>query len=172
LLVAAGALAYWNYAGKKHVSHDLAEMTEQIDEVKESLEKAEEERDALKEQVEKLEPRVREVDALKAAFANGVVLQDVEALYKAQKSMSTERQAGLAALRMITNGANDPETVAAFQKALDMSEWGNRLQTVCAAQNALAAAGQKVQVLSDCKPAEKAEHGGKKEEHGKKRRRP
>jgi carbonic anhydrase len=94
---------------------------------------------------------VQELDALKAAFTNGVVLQDMETLYKAQKSMTAERQVGLASLRLLTKGAQDESTIAAFQKALEMAEWSNRLQTVCAAQNALAAAGQNVKVLSDCK---------------------
>ncbi|MEI6384501.1 MAG: carbonic anhydrase family protein [Betaproteobacteria bacterium] len=161
LLVGAAAMAYWNYAGKKHISYELAEVTEQVDEAKEALEKAEEEMKELKENIEKLETSVRQIDSLKAAFANGIVLQDVETSYKGQKTLSAERQVGIAALRLLTNGVNDPETVAAFQKSLEMSEWGKNLQTVCAAQNALAAAGQKVQVLSDCKTPEKDQHGGK-----------
>ena len=103
----------------------------------------------------------QELDALKAAFSNGVVLQDMELLYKAQKALSPERQVGMASIRLLTKGAQDEGTIAAFQKALEMAEWGNRLQTVCAAQNALAAAGQKVTVLSDCKksPEKQAQEG-------------
>jgi len=151
-LVATATLAYWNFSAKKHLNEQVAELSEQLDEAKESLEKVQEE--AAASQQPKEEPEnssAQEMEALKSAFANGVVLQDVELLYKAQKSLSAERQVGMASLRLLTKGAQDPETIAAYQKALEMAEWSNRLQTVCAAQNALAAAGQKVKVLSECK---------------------
>ena len=151
-LVATATLAYWNFSAKKHLNEQVAELSEQLDEAKESLEKVQEE--AAASLLPKDEPEntsVQELEALKSAFANGIVLQDVELLYKAQKSLSAERQVGMASLRLLTKGAQDPETIAAYQKALEMAEWSNRLQTVCAAQNALAAAGQKVKVLSECK---------------------
>ena len=151
-LVATATLAYLNYSGKKHMAAEVAELTEQLGEAKESLEKAHEDAPAADEHAaEASSTSSQELDALKAAFSNGVVLQDVETLYKAQKALSAERQVGLASLRLLTKGAQDESTIAAFQKALEMAEWSNRLQTVCAAQNALAAAGQKVTVLSDCK---------------------
>ena len=171
-LVATATLAYLNYSAKKHLAAEVAELTEQLDEAKESLEQAEEEKPV---DEEKAAPEVsntssQELDALKAAFSTGVVLQDVETLYKAQKALSAERQVGLASLRLLTKGAQDESTVAAFQKALEMAEWSNRLQTVCAAQNALAAAGQKVKVLSDCKKSSDKEEPAEKEkeDHGKK----
>ena len=175
LLVAALGFGYWSFAGKKHVVHDLAELNEQLEEAHDSLEKAMEEVEASKEKIDRLEFQQHEADAIKSAFANGVVLQDIEALYKAQKSLTTERQVGLAALRLLTKGAEDPETVEAFQKSLEMSEWSSRLQTICAAQNALVAAGKKVEVLSECQrksvAKEDSGHGKKdstkKNEHAK-----
>jgi carbonic anhydrase len=173
LLVAALGLAYWNFAGKKHISEELAEATEQVEVAQEEIEKGKEALEAAEQAYQELETKQHEFEAVKAAFANGVVLQDVEALYKAQKSISTERQAGLAALRLLTKGPQDPDTVAAFEKSLEMAEWGSRLQSVCAAQNALVAAGQKVQMLSECqrKPGAKTEEPkdkqGKKEELSK-----
>jgi carbonic anhydrase len=151
-LVATATLAYWNFSAKKQLNEQVAELSEQLDEARESLEKVQEEAAASNQpKDEPVNTSVQEMDALKSAFANGVVLQDVELLYKAQKSLSAERQVGMASLRLLTKGAQDPETIAAYQKALEMAEWSNRLQTVCAAQNALAAAGQKVKVLSECK---------------------
>jgi len=167
-LVATAALAYWNFSAKKHLTEQVAELSDQLDEAKESLEKVHEEADASKEHKEEPDNTAnQEMDALKAAFANGVVLQDVETLYKAQKALSAERQVGMASLRLLTKGAQDPDTIAAYQKALEMAEWSNRLQTVCAAQNALAAAGQKVKVLSECKKSTDKEADAK-EEHAKK----
>jgi len=151
-LVATATLAYWNFSSKKHLNEQVSELSQQLDEMKESMEKASEEAEAAKEV--KPEPEnasIQEMEALKSAFANGIVLQDVETLYKAQKALSAERQVGLASLKLLTKGAQDADTITAYQKALEMAEWSNRLQTVCAAQNALAAAGQKVKVLSECK---------------------
>jgi len=151
-LVATATLAYWNFSSKKHLNEQVSELNQQLDEMKESMEKVSEEAEAAKDV--KPEPEnvsIQEMEALKSAFANGIVLQDVETLYKAQKALSAERQVGLASLKLLTKGAQDADTITAYQKALEMAEWSNRLQTVCAAQNALAAAGQKVKVLSECK---------------------
>jgi len=151
-LVATATLAYWNFSSKKHLNEQVSELSQQLDEMKESMEKVSEEAEAAKDV--KPEPEnvsIQEMEALKSAFANGIVLQDVETLYKAQKALSAERQVGLASLKLLTKGAQDADTITAYQKALEMAEWSNRLQTVCAAQNALAAAGQKVKVLSECK---------------------
>jgi carbonic anhydrase len=177
-LVAAATLAYLNYSAKKHLADEVAELTEQLEEAQAALEKTSEAPPPAEEEKPEASNTIsQELDALKAAFTNGVVLQDMETLYKAQKTLTAERQVGLASLRLLTKGAQDESTIAAFQKALEMAEWSNRLQTVCAAQNALAAAGQKVKVLSDCKrstdkeaaPADKGKDDhGKKDEHAKK----
>jgi len=163
--VAAATLAYLNYSAKKHLLAEVGELTEQLGEAKEALEKMHETEPAADEHTADTGTSQQELDALKAAFSNGVVLQDMELLYKAQKSLSPERQVGMASVRLLTKGAQDEGTIAAFQKALEMAEWSNRLQTVCAAQNALSAAGQKVKVLSDCKKSpEKEESHAKKDD--------
>jgi carbonic anhydrase len=163
-LVAASTLAYMNYSAKKHLVTEVGELTEQLGETNEALEKMQEAEPAAQDLSAEANTSSQELDALKAAFSNGVVLQDMELLYKAQKALSPERQVGMASIRLLTKGAQDEGTIAAFQKALEMAEWSNRLQTVCAAQNALAAAGQKVKVLSDCKKSpEKEEAPAKKD---------
>lgn len=166
-LLLAGALAfgYWSYTGKTHAMHELTDVSEEVTEAQEELDKLTKELAEAKEKVEELEPAAKELAAVKDSFANGVVLQDYEAFIKAQKGqIISERQLGLGALRLLTKGAQDPETVSAFQKALEMAEWSSRLKSICAAQNALAAAGQKVKVLADC-AAEKEEAHGKKGGH-------
>ena len=172
-LVAALGFAYWNFAGKKHVVQELAELAEQVEEAEHETEKVKEALEEAEKSLQALEDKQHEFEAVKSAFANGVLLQDIEALYKAQKSLSTERQVGLAALRLLTKGAEDPDTVAAFEKSLEMAEWNTRLQSVCAAQNALAAAGQKVNMLSECQrkaPAKdsKDKEAESKDKHAKK----
>jgi len=163
-LLLAGALAfgYWSDSGKNHVMHELTDASEGMTEAQAELEKLTKELDEAKEKLEEYEPAAQQLSAVKESFSNGVVLQDYEAFIKAQKvPVTSERQLGLGALRLLTKGADDPETVSAFQKALEMAEWSSRLKSICAAQNALVAAGQKVKVLADC-AAEKESKGHKK----------
>jgi carbonic anhydrase len=141
---------------------ELSEASEGVTEAQEELEKLTKELEEAKEKLEEAEPASKQLAAVKDAFSNGVVLQDYEAFIKAQKGpVTSERQLGLGALRLLTKGAEDPETVSTFQKALEMAEWSSRLKSICAAQNALAAAGQKVKVLADC-AAEKEDKAHKK----------
>jgi len=167
LLVGAGAFGYMNFAGKKHISHELTEVVESLEEAKEELAKTSEELHEAEAKVKELSAKARELEAVKAAFANGVLLGDVEGIYKGLKTgLSAERQLSLGAIRLLTNGAKDPETVSAFNKALEMADWSSRLNAVCAAQNALVAAGEKITVLADCAPGKgddkhaKGGHGG------------
>jgi carbonic anhydrase len=166
LLVGAGAFGYMNFAGKKHISHELTEVAESLDEAKEELAKTSEELREAEAKVKELSAKARELEAVKAAFANGVLLGDVEGIYKGLKTgLSAERQLSLGAIRLLTNGAKDPETVSAFNKALEMADWSSRLNAVCAAQNALVAAGEKITVLADCAPG-KADEKHAKDSHG------
>ncbi len=163
-LLLAGALAfgYWSYTGKNHIMSELNEASEGVSEAQAELDKLTKELEEAKEKLEEYEPAAQQMMAVKESFANGVVLADYEAFIKAQKGPTTsERQLGLGALRLLTKGAEDPDTVSAFQKALEMAEWSSRVKSICAAQNALAAAGQKVKVLADC-AAEKEDKAHKK----------
>ena len=162
LLVAAGAFGYMNFSGKKHVSLELSEVVESLEEAKEELAKTSEELNEAEAKVKDLAAKARELEAVKAAFANGVLLGDIEGIYKGLKTgLSAERQLSLGAVRLLTNGPKDPETVNAFNKALEMADWSSRLNAVCAAQNALVAAGEKITVLADCAPGKGEEKHGK-----------
>ena len=135
-----------------------------VEEADKKIEATEEELAASKELLPPLMTKAQELDAVKAAFSTGIVLKDLEAAYaKEKKGLSPERQLGLAGVRLLTNGTKDPATVEAFQKALEMTDWKAQQKVICAAQNALAAAGQKVKVMSECLP-EGAE--AKKDSHG------
>jgi carbonic anhydrase len=164
LLAGALALAYWSYSGKSSVLGELSQASEGMEEAQQELDKLEKDLKEAQEKVAEYEPAAKQMAAMKDAFSNGVVLQDYEAFIKAQKGPTiSERQLGLGALRMLTKGADDPETISAFEKALEMAEWTSRLKSICAAQNALAAAGQKVKVLADC--ATESDKGSGKKAH-------
>ena len=166
LLAAAVAFGYWSYSGKNNAMTELTEASEGIGATQEELEKVTKELEETKDKLEDFEPAAKQMLALKDAFSNGVVLQDYEAFIKAQKGpVTSERQLGLGALRMLTKGAEDPDTVSAFQKALEMAEWSSRVKSICAAQNALAAAGQPVKVLADCVVDKPEKNAHSKDKH-------
>ncbi len=157
-LSTAGA-GYFGWTQKKSstaAAAQVAELTEKVEEADKKIEAAEEELkelEATKELLPPLMTKAQELEAVKAAFSTGVVLKDLEAAYaKEKKGLSPERQLGLAGVRLLTNGTKDPATVESFQKALEMTDWKAQQKVICAAQNALAAAGQKVKVMSECLP--------------------
>ena len=150
----------------------MAALGEKLKEAEKKDEEAAGELKAAEEAVPPLEAKVKELDAVKGALASGAVLKDLEALYAKEKKLSTEKQLGLAGIRMLTNGGKDPSTIEAFNKALEMTDWKGQQQVVCAAQKALAASGEKVKVMSECAADAPAEKGGKdgkasKDAHGK-----
>ena len=167
LALSTGGAGYFGWTQKKSntaATAQVAELTEKVEEADKKIEATEEELAASKELLPPLMTKAQELDAVKAAFSTGIVLKDLEAAYaKEKKGLSPERQLGLAGVRLLTNGTQDPATVEAFQKALEMTDWKAQQKVICAAQNALAAAGQKVKVMSECLP-EGAE--AKKDSHG------
>ena len=193
LTLALGGAGYFGWTQKSAyggATKEVAELTKQLEEAETKAEEAAEALTAAEEALPPLEAKVKEFDTVKGVFANGTVLKDLEALYAKEKKLTTEKQLGLAGIRMLTNGGKDPSTIEAFQKAIEMTDWKGQQQVICAAQKALAASGEKVKVMSECKedaPAAKGDkdtkdaksdkadakgkkddgHGGKKDAHGK-----
>ncbi len=188
-LLGAGAFGWTNWKQNQSATNQVTELkaaseeaTKAAAEKAASVKAAEEEMTALRAEMAPLESQAQQLAAVKAAMANGATLADLEAAYKSQKKLSAERQVGLGAVRMLTKGAEDPAAMEAFRKALEMSELGDRKNTICAAQIGLAAAGEKVTIMADCLPkgakpgaakGEKAEPGAHEEksddkhDHGK-----
>ncbi len=181
LAISTAGAGYFGWTQKKSsaaATEQIAELTQKVEESDKKVEASEEELAASKEMLPPLMTKAQELEAVKAAFSSGTVLKDLEAAYaKEKKGLSPERQLGLAGLRLLTNGTKDPATVEAFQKALEMTDWKSQQKVICAAQNALAAAGEKVKVMSECAseaPTAKGEmkvdtapaKGDKKDAHG------
>ena len=196
LAISTAGAGYFGWTQMKlgaAATEQVAELTQKVEEADKKVEATEVELTASKEMLPPLMTKAQELEAVKAAFSTGTVLKDLEAVYaKEKKGISSERQLGLAGVRLLTNGTKDPATVEAFQKALEMTDWKGQQKVICAAQNALAAAGEKVKVMSECAseapagkeekkndakvaPAEKADvkddkkgdkKGDKKEAHG------
>jgi carbonic anhydrase len=170
LTLALGGAGYFGFTQKtaySGASKELAELTDKLKEAEKKEEEAADELKAAEEALPPLEAKVKELDAVKGALASGAVLKDLEALYAKEKKLTTEKQLGLAGIRMLTNGGKDPSTIEAFNKALELTDWKGQQQVVCAAQKALAASGEKVKVMSECAADAPADKGGKEGKEAK-----
>ena len=173
LTLALGGAGYFAFTQKSaygNASKEVAALEEKIKEAEKKEEEAAEELKAAEEAlliIPTLEAKLKELDAVKGALASGAVLKDLETLYAKDKKLSTEKQLGLAGIRMLTNGGKDPSTIEAFNKALEMTDWKGQQQVVCAAQKALAASGEKVKIMSECAADAPADKGGKDGKDGK-----
>ena len=167
LTLALGGAGYFAFTQKSaygNASKEVAALEEKIKEAEKKEEEAAEELKSTEEALQAIPPleaKVKELEAVKSAFASGAILKDLEALYAKDKKLSTEKQLGLAGIRMLTNGGKDPSTIEAFNKALEMTDWKGQQQVVCAAQKALAASGEKVKIMSECAADAPADKGGK-----------
>ncbi len=158
LVIALGALAalgWLRYQAGAGVAAQAAEIAPQAAEALTKLSESENTLQALEADLNPLREQSAQLAAYRSAFANGEILRDLEAAYRKEKApLSPERQLGLGAVRMLTKGGADPAAVEAYRKVLDSADWGSRKNLICAAQNALASAGQKVEVLSSCQQAQ------------------
>ena len=116
--------------------------------------------------LEQLIAKEKELEAVKSALSNGLALSDVENAAKNAKNESPERYLAIGALRLLVKGKEDPETAKAFEKALEMNQWTERLKSVCAAQAGMVASGLQVDVLRDCDRIQQIENSIKSQNTG------
>ena len=174
LVLGLAGAGYFGWT-QKNAAHSAAEQiksaTEQAESGQEKIKAAEESLSQEQAKLKEIEPKAQQFDAIKGALSGGQVLADLEKLYAAQKNLSSERMLGLGVIRMVTKGADDPQSLEALQKTLQMVDWSKQRSLICSTQNALAAAGQDVKVLSECNTpkALKLESGaaGDKKDDGK-----
>jgi len=153
-LVAAGALGWLRYQAGAGAAAQAAEVAPQAAAAVTKLSDTEKQLESIQADLEPLREKAGQLLVYRSALANGEVLRDLESVYRKEKSaLSPEREAGLGAIRMLTKGGADPAAVEAYRRALDTADWGTRKSLICAAQNALASAGQKIEVISSCQHA-------------------
>ena len=172
-LLGAGFFGWTQHKSVGSSTEQVTELESKAKAAEEKLAATAEELTKVQEQAEAAAPlkgKAQELDAVKIAFSSGEILKDLDANYSKQKGLSTERQLGLAAVRLLTLGSKDPSTIAAFRKTLELTDWKGKSKAICAAQNALAAAGEKVIVLSECEGISAGKEAPAKaggDEHGK-----
>jgi hypothetical protein len=150
LLVVAGAGGTWWMWNKAAVSQaELASVSNELEASRAAIE-------SITERSQALQRKANELDAVRAALASGVALEDIEAAARTRPP-SAERVLAQGAIRMLTKGSTDAEVRQLFEKALELVEWNARLKSLCAAQAGLIAAGQKLEMLGDCRTLAAAE---------------
>lgn len=158
----AGGFAYLQWKASAGAKTEITTLTEKATTAEQKQGDVEKELEELKEKLGPLQVTAQQMEAVKAAFASGVTMKDLEAAYAKDKNLSAERLLGLAGVRLLTKGGQDPATVSAFEKALEMTDWTRQQKVICAAQYALAAAGKEVKPLSECAmPTQVAKAEGK-----------
>ncbi|MEN9768440.1 MAG: Carbonic anhydrase precursor [Pseudomonadota bacterium] len=150
-LGAAAAFGWLRYQAGAAAAAQVAELTPQTAGAVTKLAEAEATLEQVQAELAPLREQAEQLSVYKSVFSNGDLLRDLEAAYRKEKApLSPERQLGLGTLRLLTKGSADAAAVDAFTRALDTADWGSRKAVICAAQNALASAGQKVEVLQSC----------------------
>jgi hypothetical protein len=155
LLIAAavGATYAWHLHTKVGADTTKVQtMTERGEEANKKLEAVTQSLEAAQKELEPLRVQAQQMQAVRAALANGVTAKDLEAAYAKEKNMTPERLLGVGVIRLLSTGQADEATVQSIKKALAAADWGSRRQVICAAQNALAMGGQPIEVMAECKP--------------------
>lgn len=150
LLTVAGAGGTWWMWNKASINQAaLASVSNELEAGRAAIE-------SQTERMQGLQRKANELDAVRAALASGVALEDIESAAKSRPP-SAERVLAQGAIRMLTKGSTDAEVRQLFEKALELVEWNARLKSLCAAQAGLIAAGQKIEMLADCRTLAAAE---------------
>lgn len=149
LAVAGAGGTWWMWSQASTAQSGLASSNNELEAARANIE-------ALTARLRTTQQKASELDAVRAALASGVALEDLEAAARARPP-SPERLLALGAVRLLVKGASDTEVRQHFEKALELVEWNTRLRSVCAAQAGLIAAGNKVDMLGDCRTLAAAE---------------
>ncbi|MDA1186716.1 MAG: hypothetical protein O3B29_02785 [Proteobacteria bacterium] len=151
----AGGFAFMQYSSASQAQAEL----EKLQEIQQKFDALVKESESQQASIASLIEKAQQFDAVKEALSNGVLLQDLEAILKAQPAQTPERILSLGALRLVVKGKNDPSTIEAYDRALQMVDIDNKLASICAAQAGMMAAGKKIELLSECRKRQDATAG-------------
>ena len=152
----AGGFAFMQYSSASQAQAEL----EKLQEIQQKFDALVKESESQQPSIASLIEKAQQFDAVKEALSNGVLLQDLETILKAQQAQTPERILSLGALRLVVKGKNDPSTIEAYDRALQMVDIDNKLASICAAQAGMMAAGKKIELLSECRKRQDAMAGG------------
>jgi len=146
LAVGAGVFAFfqWKKAG------ELAEQVQALTDVSGQLDLVTQASEQQQASMAGLIEKGRQLDAAREALSSGVLLQDLDAILRSPQAQTAERILAQGALRLLILGKDDPSVAESFDRALKMMDIQNRMSAICAAQAGMLAAGQNIEMLSEC----------------------
>jgi len=147
------AIAAAGYAGFTKLQ--LRDLEKETASLKEQMAAADSQKQSVQQRMQELLMKERQLEAAKAALASSSLLADLESAVTKTAAPAAEQQLAVGGLRMLIKGTDDPDTLIAFQKALELVEWSKHLKMLCAAQKGIAASGKQISILDECmrKPA-------------------
>jgi len=132
-LITTSVMAYVLYTSNQILGAQINGLSIELVEVHELLDKRLVERPNEEVKVvEVVDTSKEQLEALKSAFSNGVIYQDLEKSYKTQKYLSADQQVGLATVRLLTKGSSDQGALDAIQKALETAEFNLKIKEISA----------------------------------------
>ena len=144
--IGAGVFAIFQWQKAKELAEQVQALTEVSGELDRVTQASEQQQASLAVLIEK----GRQLDAAREALSSGVMLQDLDAILKSPQAQTAERILAQGALRLLILGKDDPSVAESFDRALKMMDIQNRMSAICAAQAGMVAAGQNIEMLSEC----------------------
>jgi len=144
--IGAGVLAFFQW----QKANALAEQVQALTEVSGQLDRVTQASEQQQASLTVLVEKGRQLDAAREALSSGVMLQDLDAILKSPQAQTAERILAQGALRLLILGKDDPSVAESFDRALKMMDIQNRMSAICAAQAGMVAAGQNIEMLSEC----------------------
>lgn len=144
--IGAGVFAFFQW----QKANELAEQVQALTEVSGELDRVTQASEQQQASMAVLVEKGRQLDAAREALSSGVMLQDLDAILKSPQAQTAERILAQGALRLLILGKDDPSVAESFDRALKMMDIQNRMSAICAAQAGMVAAGQNIEMLSEC----------------------
>lgn len=144
--IGAGVFAFFQWQKANELAEQVQALTEVSGELDRVTQASEQQQASLAVLIEK----GRQLDAAREALSSGVMLQDLDAILKSPQAQTAERILAQGALRLLILGKDDPSVAESFDRALKMMDIQNRMSAICAAQAGMVAAGQNIEMLSEC----------------------
>jgi hypothetical protein len=156
LVTAVGALAAGGYFGYaefvrlRGIEEQLAAISSERDALALKVSASSADRESAAARLADAGKKAALYDAIKLALGGDVALQVMEKSVKDSKSPTAEQYLALGGLRLLKAGEGDAESVAAFERALELANWPAAKKLTCAAQIGITVAGKQTELAADC----------------------
>lgn len=149
-LAAGGYFGYGEIVRLRDVDNQFVTIRAERDALAAKVSASSADSDALAARLADASKKAAAYDAIKLALSGEAALQAIEKSIKESKGPTADQYLALGALRLIKHGEGDADSVAAFERALELANWPAAKQLTCAAQIGITAAGKQTELAADC----------------------